>query len=213
MSSSVWKEQIDEALISFISSTIGKVRDSSGAYNVPVTVIPHFPEKEFSIFDDGNDSITENSMPTISFYIAISRPNYIKQFSARNLPTLGTKDLVKKTVEVLAPTKPFILQYQLDFWTEYQLHMVDMTLKWEGSVDSRFLLPVKNADGESLVTPVSLQGTYAYGTITKKNQRLFRKSYFYNIDAETDEISAVEKPIVIDRAFEINQHEVIFTNE
>lgn len=195
MSSTVWKEQIDTALISYISSTIGNVRDETGAFTIPITVLPDFPEREF---------VEENTLPAVTFFIAISRPDYIKKSSVCYQDSYGEKDLVNKTVEVLAPTKPFILQYQIDFWAEYQTHLVDMTLKWDGCVEPRFLLPVKNADGESLLIPVLLQATYAFGTIAKKNQRLFRKSYFYNIAAETDELPIVEAPLVTERDFTFN---------
>lgn len=174
MNSTVWYEQIDTGLISFIQSVIN-VRNSEGL-RVPIPVRIKKPDDDFKVEDYPMVTITN---------LYTSKRDEVRYYPFKVLRGVN-RETGKGNLELTAV--PYSIYYQIDFWSTLQEDMNNMTMQWNFYVNRDFNLPVIDSGG----TPrdaFALQSGDSIKRMDKlqSNDRLFCTSYTYRIWAEIDE--------------------------
>lgn len=169
---SVWNEQVDKALLDLLKKVV-KYSDENGEKTTP-SVLVRNPEGEFQI----------KTFPSVSIY------NYNQVFSKIRHDEFArthreySEDL--KTVTIERPALPYDLFYQIDFWSEYQTDMNDMTRTWLANVEPRTTLEVVDTEGNTRHCVMFLEDM---ANIDEKedNTNIFHRAYSYRIWVELDE--------------------------
>lgn len=178
---SVWIEEVDRGLFNLIKEIV-KYPDYN---NTPIGVTPTFP------LDDTD--IRDITLPTVMIKHVGEKFDMDRYDPNNTLVTVSTTN-TKVIREELA--KPYTLNYQLDFLSEYKEDMNCMTKYWSGHIGKRYMLPVVNAEG----TPMRCYMTMV-GSPTTLNQQtgqlsLFRTIMLYDIKVEIDLGVSTESDIV-----------------
>ena len=182
---SVWYESVDSAFLNFL--TLVKTYNE---LNELVTV-PSFvrnPEEEFEI---------EN-------FPAISITHLPEQFASQRFggePIVVSVDKQNNTCLVSPPALPYDLYIQIDFWSEYNSDMDEMTRKWMGNTGRNFVLTVVDTENITRYCNVTLMNTNS--SEEKKGSSVkYHKSYTYRVWVELDERQPVQKNVVITRVID-----------
>lgn len=168
---SVWYEQIDTALVKFLSSNL-KVIDNDTTISVPSFV--RKAEEDFKV----------ETYPSTSVYCLFSSFDFERY---RNETIVDHKNSAGKCL-VYHPMLPFKFQYQIDFWTKFQIHKNQLIAQWLNlhRFGTRINLPVTDASGVVRDTHMALVGGITHQDEVSGTQRTFRTIFTYNIWAELD---------------------------
>jgi hypothetical protein len=194
---SIWKEQIDTALIELIRNTI-TVTDYILGEKVPInekSVFIRKPEDDFQIA----------AYPSISVYSLYDI--YSPERSVVETGKVISRDAIKKRIEFEPPKRKFTLTYQIDFWALKQTHMNEMTLQWLSKFTRYHNFNLKDESGEAcniLMLQKWGQGLRKEDLI-QGSERIFHSFLTYDfwaeISGETRKMPMVTDVEVVERLF------------
>lgn len=169
---SVWNEQVDTALLKLIEKVV-RYTNEDGVKSIPSVLVRH-PEGEFQI----------ETFPTVSIY------NYNQVFSKIRHDEQARPNMVyfdnNTKVAIEKPALPYDLFYQVDFWSEYQTDLNDMTRTWIANVEPRTTLEVVDTEGNTRHCVMYLEDM-ANMVEKEENINILRRVYSYRIWVELDE--------------------------
>ena len=173
LSESVWFEQVDTALISYISGIV-KLPNSNGIpTSVPVKI--RKPDEDFKI----------EEYPCITLYNLYSVRDEVRYFPDK---VVVERDYENNRLIEERGAIPYSLFYQLDFWSVKQSHMNDMTRIWLGHhPDRSFNLPVKDLSGQDRSSFVYMTNDLVKSDFLTDNNRTFHSVLTYRVWVEIDE--------------------------
>ena len=193
MNSTVWYEQIDTGLISFIQSIV-KLRNSKGE-KVPVPVRIRKPDEDFKVEDYPMITITN---------LFTSKRDEVRYYPFKVLRGYDAST-AKGNLELTAV--PYSVHYQIDFWSTKQTDMNEMLRQWCFIVSRDFNLPVTDSGGTRRDTfALQIGDNLKRSDKLSSGDRLFCSSLTYRIWAEIDESSDFVEScdVVTEVGFEIN---------
>ena len=187
MSETVWFEQVDTALIDFISKGI-KIGYS------PIDVRVRKPDEDFK----------KEDYPLISLYNVYSkRDDFRRCFE----PVPVEKNVETKTIVMEQAALPYNLFYQIDFWSLQQSQMNSMLMQWvsltQGGKD--FNLPVNDAGGNSRSCYCLCKDDFKKSDLVDGNKRIFHSFITYRIYVEIDENIRISEPMITDVGITTNK--------
>lgn len=173
LSESVWFEQVDTALISYIQGIV-KLPNSNGILT-PVPVKIRKPDEDFKI----------EEYPCITLYNLYSVRDEVRYFPDK---VVVERDPVRNKLIEERGAIPYSLFYQLDFWSTKQSQMNDMTRMWLGyHPDRSFNLPVKDLSGQNRSSFVLMTDDLRKVDILTDKERTFHSVLTYRVWVEIDE--------------------------
>lgn len=176
MSESVWFEQVDTALISYIQSIV-----HYGGNPIPVSV--RKPEEDFKI----------EIYPSMSIYNVFSQLDLER---SDTLQVIKSIDKENYTMVLEKSAIPFNLTYQIDFWAKYQEDMNRMTQLWLGHTGRDFNLPVFDASGNERSSFVLMTDQLVKSDFIDGSDRVYHSAVTYRIYVELDENIQIVKPLI-----------------
>ncbi len=183
-SESVWFEQVDEALKSYIQSIV-KLKDKSGALT-PIPVSVRKPDEDFKI----------ETYPSITLYNLYSKRDEVRYYPDS---VVVSRDNATATLQEERGAIPYNLYYQIDFWAKLQTHMNEMTRLWlSHNPDKYFNLPVKDMSGKDRNSFVLMTDDLKKSDVINGTNRLFHSILTYKVWVELDERISVQKPMIVD---------------
>lgn len=192
MSESVWFEQVDTALVSYIQSKVKLKNASNILTSVPVEIVK--PEEDFN---------SEN-YPKVS--ISLTNFAYDKERIGAQ-PQVVSRDVVHHTLIREKPAEPFKLFYQINFWSMYLSQMGDMLRLWMATCANNFNLPVKDMSNIERSAFAFLVGNIGRNEYVKSGKRLFHTFMTYRLWVEIDEKVTETLPMVTELP-EINSGQI-----
>lgn len=184
MRADVWYEEVDRALIKFIKEHIQVVDRKTKKY-VPVNAIVRNPQEESQI---------KNPCVTIYHY-----GEYQDRFRYDWRDQVVSKDTSRGTAIMEESAKPYNMLVQIDFWSDYQKEINDMTKQWCSSFDYQGYLEVVDSSGETRYCTVNKKG-FNKQDYNDTGERQFQRTYNYEIWVELDgkdtkEVNIITKPV------------------
>lgn len=193
MAGSVWLEEVDRALLGLIP-TVVKYFDEEGEIQEVDTFVRN-PEGEYKV----------ESYPSVTIF------NYNQIFASyRYDHEEQVVDIIDGVAVIEKPALPYDLFYQIDFWSEYQEDINEMTRRWAGNVEERGVLEVVDTEGNTRYSVMELID-YANIDHIDGDERIFHRAYSYRIWVELDERTATNKKVVLEA--EIRRSENVQDNE
>ena len=184
MSANVWNEQVDIGLLNELRKSV-KITNESGelvALNDNAFVVRK-PEEDFKV----------EQYPCVSIY------NRMHSFDSRRYfqdPIIKSVIKDENTASLEESAIPFNLSYQIDFWSEYQTEMNDMTMTWLLEHYRQFNLPVVDDGGVARTCNVLSSGNGTKSDLVVNKERLFHTIFLYDIWVELDNEIKYNKGIV-----------------
>lgn len=181
-SESVWFEQVDTALVEYISGIVKLPDSTKSLVSVPVTI--RKPDEDFKV----------EEYPCISLYNLYSNRNEMRYNPERQVVSRNVED---KVMVVEASAIPYDLEYQIDFWSKLQSEMNEMLRLWLSHNPDKYInLPVKDVSGNDRNSfMLQTEGLKKSDLITG-DKRLFHSFITYKIWVELDEHIGSELPMV-----------------
>lgn len=181
-SESVWFEQVDSALISYIKGIV-KLPDANGILT-PVPVKIRKPDEDFKI----------EEYPCITLYNLYSVRDEVRYFPDK---VVVERDYERSKLIEERGAIPYSLFYQLDFWSRLQSQMNDMTRMWLGyHPDKCFNLPVKDLAGKDRSSFVLMTDDLRKSDFLTETKRTFHSVLTYRVWVEIDERIRSERDMV-----------------
>ena len=172
-SESVWFEQVDTALIQYISGIV-QLPNTHGV-PTPVPVKVRKPDEDFKI----------EEYPCITLYNLYSVRDEVRYFPDMVVVERDTER--GKLIEERGAI-PYNLYYQFDFWARKQSEMNEMTRMWLGHHPDRcFNLPVKDISGQDRSSFVLMVDDLKKSDFLAGTQRTFHSVLTYRVWVEIDE--------------------------
>lgn len=184
MRADVWYEQVDRALIKFLKENV-EVIDRKTKKRVPINVLVRNPQEEAQI---------KNPCATIYHYD--ERQDRFRYDWRRQVVS---RDTEKGTALIGESAKPYNLYVQIDFWSDYQAEINDMTMQWCSSFDYESYLEVVDSSGTTRYCTVNRTG-FNKQDYNEDGERQFQRTYCYEIWVELDsgktkEVNILTKPL------------------
>ena len=180
---SVWFTEVDTALKALVEATV--VLDGS-----PVNFFVKMPEKEFFI----------QKYPAVTIYplynnpdksrtdpLALTNPNYYAPISKDT--NLGTETLEKLCV-------PYLLTYQMDFWSQSKATMNTITSMWLSEHSNEFILPVLDRSNNERSCLARMRSGLMERDDLLSGIRVFHSYVTYSFEAEIDLGIQATKPLI-----------------
>lgn len=187
LSESVWFEQVDTALISYINGIV-KLPNSNGVLT-PVPVKIRKPDEDFKI----------EEYPCITLYNLYSVRDDVRFFPDK---VVVERDHARNKLIEERGAIPYSLFYQLDFWSTKQSHMNDMTRVWLGHhPDRSFNLPVKDLSGQDRSSFVLMVNDLVKSDYITENKRTFHSVLTYKVWVEIDERIRSESDMITEISY------------
>ena len=192
MSANVWFEEVNIGLLKEIRDTV-RIKDPNGVLVAldKEALIIRKPEEDFKL----------EVFPCVSVYNLGSVYDSKRYNSA---PVKVMEDKENKIVVLEDPAVPFVLEYQLDFWSKYQTDMDCMTRTWLAKHFHQFNLKVTDDGGVERTCNCLTQGSIVKSDLVLNAERLFHSIIKLQIWVELDNETRYNKPMV-DR-IDINAH-------
>lgn len=192
MSANVWFEQVDIGLLNEIKNTV-RVKNSKGVL-VPLedkALIVRKPEEDFKF----------EVFPCASIYNTNSKFDPVRYSPD---PTVVSRDTDTRIAIVEDTAIPYELFYQIDFWTQYQEDMNQMTMSWLARHFRQFNLTVTDDGGTVRSCNCLISGQPRKSDLVLNKERLFHTIISYRIWVELDNETRYNVPIVMNRDIEID---------
>ena len=186
MSANVWFEQVERGLIKEIKETV-KCKNHKGILT-PLddnAIIIRKPEEDFKI----------EVFPSVSIYNTSYKFDSLRYNSQ---PIVVDVNEEEKTLLMEESAIPFNLDYQLDFWSEYQEDMNDMTRTWLMKHFRQFNLNVVDDGGVERSCNCSMTNSITKSDIVTGDKRLFHSIISYRIWVELDDQTRYNVSMVTD---------------
>ena len=168
MSSTVWYEQVDTALLSMLSR---------------ITVNGKSPDVRIKKPDE---DFKKEDYPIISIYNVFSKRDDFRKH--HNGPVVVSRDKENNTMIMEEPCLPYNLHYQIDFWALQQSQVNAMTVQWialtNGGKD--FNLDVVDTGGEERSCYCLCTDDFKKVDVVENNTRIFHSAITYRIYVEID---------------------------
>ena len=187
MSANVWFEEVDIGLIEEIKNIV-RVRNSKGDL-VPLSddaIIVRKPEEDFKL----------EVYPCVSIY---NTNDEFDAFRHNPEPIQVARDIDNHMITMEDPAVPFKLYYQIDFWSNYQTDMNEMTKSWLAKHFRQFNLPVVDDGGTKRSCNCLMSGKPRKSDLILNNERLFHTIISYCIWVELDGQTRYNVSMVKDR--------------
>lgn len=193
MSASVWFEEVDIGLINEIKDTV-RVKNSNGVLVAlkDKALIVRKPEEDFKL----------EVFPCVSIYNLSYRHDPIRYNPA---PVRVGEDLNRKIAVLEDPAVPFNLDYQIDFWAEYQEDMNSMTSTWLRKHFRQFNLKVIDDGGTKRTCNCLAKGSITKSDLVLGGKRLFHSIIKLQIWVELDDETRYNKPMVVQRDIDASE--------
>lgn len=183
MSANVWFEEVNIGLINELKKTV-KIRNEQGLLvTLPDNAfMVRKPEKEFKF----------ETFPCISIYNKDYKHDVLRYIDKQ--PVKKSISGNKAILEDIAI--PFNLNYQIDFWSDFQTDMDTMTHTWLTSHFRQFNLDVIDDGGNNQSCNVLMQGSVIKSDLIQGSTRIFHSILNYLIWVEIDEETVYNTDIV-----------------
>lgn len=193
MSANVWFEEVNTGLLNEIKNTV-RVKNANGVLVAleDKALIVRKPEEDFKF----------EVFPCVSIYNLNYRHDPVRYDST---PVKVGEDLENKVAILEDPAVPFNLNYQIDFWSEYQEDMDYMTRTWLKKHFRQFNLKVVDDGGVERTCNCLMQGSVVKSDLVLKGERLFHSIIKLLIWVELDDETRYNKPMVIQRDIETRE--------
>lgn len=189
MSSTVWYEQVDTALVKYI-------REGIHINYSKLDVRVRKPDEDFK----------EEDYPLISIYNVFSRRDDVRR-NYNFMPVVVDRDAEGKSAVVEEKSIPYNLFYQIDFWSLQQSQMNAMLFQWitltQGGRD--FNLPVIDTGGTSRSCYCLCTDDLKKSDLVDGTNRLFHSFITYRIYVEIDENIQTTVPMVMGHTIDVNK--------
>lgn len=191
MSANVWFEEVNIGLLKELKNTI-RIRNANGVLVAldDKALIIRKPEEDFKL----------EVFPCVSIYNLNSRhdkirynPQPIKVGEQNNFAVMEDSAV------------PFVLDYQIDFWSEYQTDMDCMTRTWLVKHFHQFNLSVIDDGGVERSCNCLTQGTITKSDLVLNGERLFHSVIKLQIWVELDDETRYNKPMVVKRDINVDE--------
>lgn len=193
MPANVWFEEVNTALLNEIRDSV-RIKGMNGIL-VPLdnrAVIIRKPEEDFKF----------EIFPCISIY------NLSHKFDSSRYnpsPVKVGEDFENNSIILEEPAIPFILEYQIDFWSEYQTDMDYMTRTWLNKHFRQFNLRVVDDGGVERTCNCLMKGSSVKSDLVLNGARLFHSIIRIQIWTELDDQVRYSKYVVVNRDVNINE--------
>ena len=183
MSANVWFEEVNTGLIKEIRDSV-RIKDRKGCL-VPLddkAIVVRKPEEDFKF----------EVFPCVSIYNSTfyhdplrynPTPVKIGEYKEENLAIMEE------------PAIPFVLNYQIDFWAEYQVDRDTMIRTWLMKHFRQFNLDVLDDWGVDRSCNCLKQGSVINSDLVRNGERLLHSIIKYQIWVELDEEIRYNKPM------------------
>ena len=183
MSANVWFEEVNTGLIKEIRDSV-RIKDRKGCL-VPLddkAIVVRKPEEDFKF----------EVFPCVSIYNSTfyhdplrynPTPVKIGEYKEENLAIMEE------------PAIPFVLNYQIDFWAEYQVDRDTMIRTWLMKHFRQFNLDVLDDWGVDRSCNCLKQGGVVNSDLVRNGERLLHSIIKYQIWVELDEEIRYNKPM------------------
>ena len=183
MSANVWFEEVNAGLIKEIRDSV-RIKDRNGCL-VPLddkAIVVRKPEEDFKF----------EVFPCVSIYNSTfyhdplrynPTPVKIGEYKEENLAIMEE------------PAIPFVLNYQIDFWAEYQVDRDTMIRTWLMKHFRQFNLDVLDDWGVDRSCNCLKQGSVVNSDLVRNGERLLHSIIKYQIWVELDEEIRYNKPM------------------
>lgn len=183
MSANVWFEEVNTGLIKEIKDSV-RIKDRKGCL-VPLddkAIVVRKPEEDFKF----------EVFPCVSIYNSTfyhdplrynPTPVKIGEYKEENLAIMEE------------PAIPFVLNYQIDFWAEYQVDRDTMIRTWLMKHFRQFNLDVLDDWGVDRSCNCLKQGSVVNSDLVLNGERLLHSIIKYQIWVELDEEIRYNKPM------------------
>lgn len=193
MSANVWFEEVNTGLLSEIRDTV-RYKNANGVLVAleDNALVVRKPEEDFKF----------EVFPCVSIYNLNHRFDPLRYNPA---PVQVGEDLEKKVAILEDPAVPFNLEYQIDFWAEYQEDMDCMTRTWLMKHFRQFNLKVIDDGGvERSCNCLSQRGSVK-SDLVLNGERLFHSIIKLQIWVELDDETRYNKPMVVQRDIDASE--------
>lgn len=193
MSANVWFEEVNTGLLSEIKDTV-RYKNANGVLVAleDNALVVRKPEEDFKF----------EVFPCVSIYNLNHRFDPLRYNPA---PVQVGEDLEKKVAILEDPAVPFRLDYQIDFWAEYQEDMDCMTRTWLMKHFRQFNLKVIDDGGvERSCNCLSQRGSVK-SDLVLNGERLFHSIIKLQIWVELDDETRYNKPMVVQRDIDASE--------
>ena len=183
MSANVWFEEVNTGLLNEIKNTV-KIKNRKGLL-VPLddkALMVRKPEEDFKL----------ESFPCVSIY-NLSYKHDPMRYNPE--PIVVGKDLERGIATLEDSAVPFNLEYQLDFWSDYQTDMDYMTKTWLKSHFRQFNLKVVDDGGTERTCNCLVQGSIVKSDLVLNGERLYHSIIKLLIWVELDDEIRYNNPI------------------
>ena len=190
MSANVWFEEVNAGLMKEIKDSV-RIRDSKGRLISldDKAIVVRKPEEDFKF-----EVFPCVSIYNLTFYHDPLRynptPVKIGEYEEENLAIMEE------------PAIPFVLNYQIDFWAEYQVDRDTMIRTWLMKHFRQFNLDVLDDWGVDRSCNCLKQGSVVNSDLVRNGERLLHSIIKYQIWVELDNETRYNKPMVIQRSID-----------
>ena len=193
MSANVWFEEVNIGLLKELHDTV-RVKDANGVLvplNREKALIVRKPEEDFKL----------EVFPCVSIYNLTYKHDPVRYNPS---PVRVGEDKQNKTVTLEDPAVSFNLEYQIDFWSEYQTDMDIMTRTWLSKHFRQFNLNVIDDGGTERSCNCLTQGSITKSDLVLNGNRLFHSIIKLQIWVELDDETRYNKYMVVKRDIDTN---------
>lgn len=190
MSANVWFEEVNIGLLHEIRDSV-KIKDMNGVLVSldDKALVVRKPEEDFKF----------EVFPCISIYNLSNKFDSIRYNPA---PVKISEDKENKIVVLEDPAIPFVLDYQIDFWSKYQIDMDYMTRTWLNKHFHQFNLKVVDDGGTDRTCNCITNGGIVKSDLVLNGERLFHSIIKLQIWVELDEKTRYNKHMVADTSID-----------
>lgn len=188
MSANVWFEEVNTALKQEIEDTVRYVNTNG--------VLTALDEDKAIIIRKPEEDLKFEVFPCVSIY------NSTYGFEPRRYnpaPVVVGRNEQTKQVELEDPAVPFNLNYQIDFWSEYQTDMDTMTRTWLAKHFRQFNLDVIDDGGVKRSCNCLASRNVVKEDLVLNDSRLFHTIINLQIWVELDGETRYNMPMVVIR--------------
>lgn len=193
MSANVWFEEVNIGLLQEIKDTI-RVKDPNGVL-VELSdkaLIVRKPEEDFKL----------EVFPCVSIYNLTYKHDPQRYNPA---PVVVAEDVESSVITLEDPAVPFNLDYQIDFWSEYEEDMDCMTRTWLMKHFRQFNLKVTDDGGVERTCNSLIKGSVTKSDLVLNGKRLFHSVIKLLIWVELDNETRYNKPMVVNRELDASE--------
>ena len=183
MSANVWFEEVNAGLIKEIRDSV-RIKDRNGCL-VPLddkAIVVRKPEEDFKF----------EVFPCVSIYNSTFYHDPLRY----NPTPVKVGEYKEENLAIMEePAIPFVLNYQIDFWAEYQVDRDTMIRTWLMKHFRQFNLDVLDDWGVDRSCNCLKQGSVVNSDLVRNGERLLHSIIKYQIWVELDEEIRYNKPM------------------